>query len=98
MTCDVDGSSAIAYSADNIEGIHDIPAISNTRAVDTTGAGDAFTLGMMLAIYQKIPWREAMEWGGRLAAANIAGPGGSFAADASNPNRITPAFFDPPTT
>lgn len=99
VTCDTDGASAVAHRNGNTEGIHDVQAIPITPVVDTTGAGDAFALGMTIALCRGIPWQTAMEWGTKLAAENVKGPGGWFAADTkNNPLVITPAFFDPPTT
>lgn len=99
VTCDTDGASAVAHRSGNIEGIHDVPAIPIAPVVDTTGAGDAFALGMTIALRRSVQWRTAMEWGAKLAAENVKGPGGWYAADEkNNPSCITPAFFDPPTT
>lgn len=98
VTCDTDGAYAVAHTNGNIEGIHGVEAAPDTMVKDTTGAGDAFALGMTLALDRGIPWRDAMKWGARLAATNVEGAGGWFAADEKNPNRITPAFFDLPTT
>lgn len=98
VTCDTDGASAVMHTSGNIDGIHDVPAITTNKTIDTTGAGDAFAFGMVWGLESGREWQEAMQWGVKIAALNITGFGGWWAADPNNPNRITPAFFDPTTT
>ena len=51
-------------------GLETIPAF-NVRAVDTTGAGDAFTAGLALAVAERRPLREAVRFANAAGAITV---------------------------
>jgi len=90
VTCAADGEAAVIHRAGEVaDDVHIQKPEPGVIVKETTGAGDAFALGMMLALVRKLPWKQALKWGAKLAVANSQGPGGAWAA-----NHIGPNFFD----
>ncbi len=76
-----DGAAGCAVAARDFEGL--LPAYP-IKTVDTTGAGDAFTGGLLAALQRGLPWRDA----GRLANACGAACAEQVGAFPENPRRL----------
>ena len=61
------GAGVFGYDGKNSWRVAPVPV----KAVDTTGAGDAFIGGLALSLCQGKPLREAMEWGNYVAAFSV---------------------------
>ncbi len=52
-------------------GISHVPAVSVQNVVDTTGAGDAFSVGILAGMMEKFDWDKTVQLGCEIAAHKI---------------------------
>lgn len=63
------GKKGVVFFADGKSTL--VPSETVKNVVDTTGAGDAFSVGLVAGILEKISWKEAVQLGCQVAAYKI---------------------------
>jgi sugar/nucleoside kinase (ribokinase family)/D-arabinose 5-phosphate isomerase GutQ len=90
-----DGEAGCAIAAEGFEGL--VPAVA-ARAVDTTGAGDAFLGGLLAGLHHGLSWEDAGRLGNACGAACVEKLG-AFPDDAAAARaRVLELYTGPPVS